>query len=322
MATDHEYGRRNVRSLTSVRSGGSHRVDDELMAVPNCSEGRDADRIARLVDSTRVTGVRVLDVHSDADHGRTVITLAGRAPALVDAGVSLAIACRDAVDLRTHDGVHPFVGALDVLPFVAMRTADLPAAAAVAQQAARRIGEDVGIPCLLYGYGAAPERDRPARLRAAGLPALGRAMAHGEVVPDSGPRIPHPSAGVTLVGAREPLIAWNVWLPGATLEQAREVAAAVREGGEGGGLPAVRALGLLCAHTGLAQVSMNVEDYRRTPPLAVVGRVRQEAAARGLVAGASELVGLIPRAALRGASPEDLGLPALHPEQVIESTED
>lgn len=322
MVTDQVYGRRNVSSLTSVRSGESHRVDGGLMAVPNCSEGRDPGRIAWLVDSTRVPGVRVLDVHSDPDHDRTVITLAGSGPALVQAGVSLAVACRDLIDLRAHGGVHPRVGALDVLPFVAMRPADLPDAIRAADDAAWRIGTEVGIPCVRYGEGAAHGRERPARLRAAGPGALADRMARGEVVPAAGPPAPHPSAGVTLVGAREPLIAWNMWLPGATVEQARAVAAAVREGGAGGGLPSVRALGLMCARTGLAQVSMNVEDYRRTPPLAVVRRVRQEAAARGLVPGASELVGLIPRAALGGASPQELGLPVLRPEQVIETTED
>jgi glutamate formiminotransferase len=147
-------------------------------------------------------------------------------------------------------------------------------------------------------------------------------MAAGELVADTGPQAPHPSAGVVLVGARGPLIAWNVWLPGGSLDDARAIAAAVREGGEGAGLPSVRALGLLCPRSGLAQVSMNVEDYRRTPLAAVVERVRREAAARGLVAGESELVGMIPRDALAGASPADLGLPALPPQQVIETTED
>ena len=181
---------------------------------------------------------------------------------------------------------------------------------------------EVGLPCVLYGAVAGAGRERPARLRAAGLDALDRAMRAGEVQPDAGPPVPHPSAGVVLVGARGPLIAWNVWLPGASLDDARAIAGAVREGGEGGGLAAVRALGLMCPRTGLAQVSMNVEDYRRTPLLAVVERVRREAAARGLVAGDSELVGLVPRAALAGASPGELGLPRLLPGQVIETTED
>jgi len=311
-----------VSSLRSVRSGGSHRVDDGLMAVPNCSEGRDPDRIADLVATTQVPGVRLLDVHSDADHNRTVITLAGDGSALVDAGVALAMRCRDLIDLRRHEGVHPFVGALDVLPFVGLRPSAMPAAVAAARASAARIGAEAGIPCLLYGAAAGTGRERPARLRAAGLGALDRAMRAGEVQSDAGPHVPHHSAGVVLVGARGPLIAWNVWLPGASLDDARAIAGAVREGGDGGGLPAVRALGLLCPRTGLAQVSMNVEDYRRTPLLAVVERVRREAAARGLVAGDSELVGLVPRAALAGASPGELGLPRLLPGQVIEMTED
>lgn len=311
-----------MSSLTSVRSGGSHRVGDGLIAVPNCSEGRDPDRIALLVESTRGAGATVLDVHSDADHDRTVITLAGGPAALVDAGVALAACARDHVDLRGHDGVHPFVGALDVLPFVALRPDAMPTAVECARLAARRIGDELGVPCVLYGRAAGEGRERPALLRAGGLDALARRMARGEVVADSGPAAPHPTAGVVLVGARAPLIAWNIWLPGASLDDARSVAAAVREGGEGGGLASVRALGLLCERTGLAQVSMNVEDYRRTPLLAVVGTVRREAAARGIVAGESELVGLVPRAALAGASPDQLGLPELRPEQVIESTED
>lgn len=262
------------------------------------------------------------DVHSDPDHNRTVITLSGAAGALVDAGVALAGAARELIDLRSHDGVHPCVGALDVLPFVALDPAGIPRAITAAREAAARIGAEVGVPCVLYGLAAGAGRERPARLRAGGLDALSARMASGAVVADAGPAVPDPRAGVVLVGAREPLVAWNVWLPGASLDDARAVAAAVREGGEGGGLASVRALGLMCSRTGLAQVSMNVEDYRRTPLLAVVGRVRREAADRGIVAGESELVGMVPRAALAGASAEALGLPELPPEKIIETTED
>lgn len=262
------------------------------------------------------------DVHSDPDHDRTVITLSGPPAALVDAGVALAAAARDLIDLRGHDGVHPFVGALDVLPFVALAPSAMPDAVAAAREAADRIGGDVGLPCLLYGLAGGAGRERPARLRAGGLDALAARMASGEVVADAGPQVPDPAAGVVLVGAREPLIAWNIWLPGGSLDDARAVAAAVREGAAGGGLESVRALGLMCPRTGLAQVSMNIEDYRRTPLLAVVGRVRREAADRGLVAGESELVGMVPRAALDGTSPDALGLPGLPPEKIIETTED
>lgn len=290
-----------------------------LMAVPNCSEGRRADRIARLVDATRVDGVRVLGVHSDADHNRTVITLAGSPPALIEAGVRLAVMSRDQIDLRGQDGVHPRVGALDVLPFVAVRDQDMGVAINCAREAARRIADEVGVPCLLYGRAAGPGRERPALLRAAGLPALVRAMDAGQVVPDFGPPHAHPTAGVTLVGARAPLIAWNIWLPGATIDDARAIARAVRESAGEGGLPAVRALGLMCPRTGLAQVSMNLEDFHRTPPRVVVERVRREATSRGLVAGDSELVGLIPRGALVGTSPSSLGLPGIHPGQIVET---
>ncbi|MBM3634047.1 MAG: glutamate formiminotransferase [Actinobacteria bacterium] len=322
MTTDHVYGRRNVSSRSSVRRGGSHRSDSGLLAVPNCSEGRDPHRIARLVAAADRSAATVLDVHSDPDHHRTVITLGGPTRALVDAGVALAIEARDLIDLRAHDGVHPFVGALDVLPFVALRPSAVPDAVAAARTAAGRIGAEAEVPCVLYGIAAGEGRERPARLRAGGLPALAARMQSGEVIADAGPALPHPGAGVVLVGAREPLVAWNIWLPGATVDDARAVAAAVREGGGGGGLPSVRALGLMCTRTGLAQVSLNVEDYRRTPLMAVVGRVRREAAARGLVAGESELVGMVPRAALGGKCPRDLGLPGLPPAKIIDTTED
>lgn len=316
-----------MRSSGSDRGGGEERPGEwrrtPLIAVPNCSEGRDAHRIGRLVASTRVPGVRVIGTQSDADHHRTVITLAGPAGALVDAAVGLATCARDEIDLRGHDGVHPCVGALDVLPFVALRDEQMPSAVAAAREAARRIGDEVGVPCLLYGRAAGAGRERPALLRAGGRDRLTDAMSRGEVVADAGPSAPHVSAGATLVGARGPLIAWNIWLPGASLDDARAIATAVREGTDGTGLTGVRALGLMCTRRGLAQVSMNVEDYRRTPLRAVVERVRHEAASRGVRSGASELVGLIPRDALRGVSPATLGLPAFHPAQVIETfTED
>jgi hypothetical protein len=292
-------------------------MDTGLMAIPNCSEGTDAAGVDRLVRACRIPGVRVLNVHSDADHDRTVITLSGAAGALVDAGVSLATAARDIIDLPGQHGVHPRVGALDVLPFVALDESRMPAAIAAADQAAARIAGEVGIPCLRYGRGAGEGRERPAHLRARGLPALAAAMAQGDVVPDAGPAVPHPSAGVTLVGARGPLIAWNMWLADGDVDDARAIAAAVREGGDGGGLPGVRALGLMCRHTGLAQVSMNIEDYRRTPLWDVVARVRSEAARRGRIIGTSELVGLVPRDALTGITPASLGLPRFNPAQII-----
>jgi len=309
-------------SATTARAAARRlagRQNAALMAVPNCSEGRRADLIDRLVASAAVAGVDVLDVHADADHDRMVITLAGSPLALVDSGVALATVARDLIDLRNQAGVHPRVGALDVLPFVAMREADMDAAVDAAVLAAFRIGTEVGVPCLLYGRAAGEGRERPARFRAAGSAALATAMEQGEVVADSGPQQPHASAGVTLVGARAPLVAWNMWLGDGGLDDARSIAAAVRERPDGTGLAGVRALGLLCPETGRAQVSMNIEDYRRTSIAEVVARVRSEAGARGRTIAGSELVGLVPRDALEGSTPASLGLPDFCPAQVVEA---
>ena len=292
-------------------------MDTGLLAIPNCSEGTNADRIDRLVRACRVPGVRVLDVHSDADHDRTVITMAGSAAALVDAGVALAIAAREVIDLGAQSGVHPRVGALDVLPFVAMDEARMPAAIWAAKEAGARIAADAGIPCFLYGRAAGEGRERPARFRHGAL----ATMTPDYPVPDTGrclaPSQKSHGAGVTLVGARGPLIAWNMWLCDGGVDDARAIAAAVREGAPGGGLPGVRALGLMCHRTGLAQVSMNIEDYRRTPLGEVVARVRSEAARRGRIIGESELVGLVPRDAFGGSSPASLGLSRFNPAQIV-----
>ena len=292
-------------------------MDTGLMAVPNCSEGTHPGRIDRLVRTCRVPGVRVLDVHSDADHDRTVITLAGSAAALVDAGVALAQTAREVIDLREQHGVHPRVGALDVLPFVALDEHRMPAAIWAANEAAGRIAAEACIPCFLYGRAAGPGRERPAHFRHEAI----STMTPDYPVPDTArclaPGVGAHSAGVTLVGARGPLIAWNMWLADGDLDDARAIAAAVREGGADGGLAGVRALGLMCAHTGLAQVSMNIEDYRRTPLGDVVARVRSEAARRGRIIGPSELVGLVPRDALNGITPAALGLPRFNPAQII-----
>jgi glutamate formiminotransferase len=289
----------------------------DLMAVPNCSEGTDAGRIDRLVRTCAVPGVRVLDVHSDPDHDRTVITLAGTAGALVDAGVALALVAREVIDLREQRGVHPRVGALDVLPFVALDESRMPAAIWAANEAARRIAAEACVPCFLYGRAAGPGRERPAHFRHESI----TTMTPDFPVPDTA-RCQTPGgvwhrSGVTLVGARGPLIAWNMWLDDGDLDDARAIAAAVREGGRNGGLPGVRALGLACAGTGRVQVSMNIEDYRRTPLGDVVARVRSEAARRGRIIGASELVGLVPRDALIGTTPVLLGLPRFDPAQII-----
>ncbi|MCW3016521.1 MAG: hypothetical protein JWO02_3613 [Solirubrobacterales bacterium] len=269
---------------------------DTLLAIPNVSEGRDPATIDAIRDAYLRGGgpqVRLLDVHADPDHHRSVHTLAGPAgtlaPALA-AGAAVAIAH---LDVRAHPGVHPHVGALDVAPFVYLDAERRGAACAEALVAAHLIGE-LGIPVLLYG--ALASGRRRAELRRGGPAALAARLASGELRADFGPQRLHPTAGAVLIGARPPLVAFNVELqPPATLEDARRIAALIREGGEAG-LPGLRAIGLtLPARDGVAQVSMNVEDHLALPLATVVAAVERYAPVSG-----AELVGLAPAAAFDG----------------------
>jgi glutamate formiminotransferase len=288
------------------------------LAVPNVSEGRDQDTIDALVEATSVPGVRVMDVHSDIDHNRSVLTVAGDPLALQDAIVALAGEAMERIDLRRHKGVHPRIGALDLVPIVALTPEELPMACELARGIAQRIGEELALPVFRYGEIASnPERSRPHDFRKGGLEALASAVENNEITPDDGPQRIHATAGAVMVGAREPLIAWNVWMPDATLDQVRAIAARVREAG--GGPPGLRALGLYLSEHGVAQVSMNLEDFRRTPPAVAVAAVRREAERLGIEAGDSELVGLIPAMALRGPSPSALRLMRFRPGQVLEA---
>jgi glutamate formiminotransferase len=238
--------------------------------------------------------------------------------AVQDAMVALAAEAMERIDIRRHRGSHPRIGALDLVPIVALTPDDMPLACELAEGIAQRIGEELALPVFRYGAIARNlERTRPHDFRRGGLEALAQAVEDGSIAPDDGPRRLHATAGAVMVGAREPLIAWNVWLPGATLEEARVIAARVRE--SGGGPPGLRALGLYLADAGVAQVSMNLEDFRRTPPAVAVSAVRREAERLGIQVGDSELVGLIPAAALRGPSPAALRLAGFRPGQVLEA---
>lgn len=271
---------------------------DALLGIPNVSEGRDGPAIAAIGDAYASAQARLLDVHADPDHHRAVFTLAALpgelAPALV-AGAAAAVA---RIDLAAERGLHPHVGAVDVTPVVHLDDARRGPAIAEALVVADRLGEEVGVPVLLYGV-LAGGRTR-AQLRRGGLATLTRRLRDGELRPDFGPRAPHPTAGVALVGARPPLVAFNVELAApAGLDEARAVAAAIREGGPDG-LPGVRAIGLvLDAAGGVAQVSTNVEDHRRVALAEVVAAVTRHAPVSG-----AELVGLAPRAALEGWPPD------------------
>ncbi|HYL05919.1 MAG TPA: glutamate formimidoyltransferase [Thermoanaerobaculia bacterium] len=288
-----------------------------LECVPNLSEGRRPEVVARLAAAVSVPGVRLLDVSSDPDHNRSVLTLAGEPADLIAGLLALYEAALAAIDLRRHEGVHPRIGAVDVVPFVPL--GDAPMALAVAT--ARRLGAEVGrrfeLPVFLYEEAAArPERRSLAAIRRGGFEGLGHKLADPLWAPDHGPARPHPSAGATVIGARFFLIACNALLDTADAAVARAVAGAVREAG--GGLPAVRAMGFYLASRGCAQVSMNLVDYRRTSLSQALDRVRAEAAARGARVVARELIGLLPQQAALDAARDALQLPALGPGQLLE----
>jgi glutamate formiminotransferase / 5-formyltetrahydrofolate cyclo-ligase len=284
-----------------------------LEAVPNFSEGRDRGIVEALAAALGGPP-RLLDVHVDADHNRSVFTLAGGEQELVEA-LHAGIACaRGRIDLRAHEGVHPRVGAADVVPLVAVRAEDLERARAAAVELGRRVGEELGLAVFLYG--AAGDGRGPAFFRTGGPVELERRLAAGELEPDFGPPRLDPAAGAVLVGARRPLIAFNVELLTGEVEVARAIAAVVRE--KGGGFPGVRALGLALPSRGTVQVSMNVEDPERVHLHEVVARIRAEAAAREVEAGDSELVGLLPAGVAAAASRGALGLPELDASRLLE----
>jgi glutamate formiminotransferase / 5-formyltetrahydrofolate cyclo-ligase len=266
-----------------------------LLSIPNVSEGRDAGAIAAI---GHAFDARLLDVHSDPDHHRSVFTLAGQPGALAGAVCRGAAEVIRRVDLNRHEGIHPRVGAIDVAPIVYLDPADRGAASAEALVLGDLLGQELELPVFMYGE-LAHGRTR-AELRRGGPAALARRIDADELRPDFGPRRLHPSAGAVLVAARPPLVAFNVELaPPATDEDAKAIAAAIREGGLEG-LPGLRAIGLWLDARGVAQVSTNVEDHRRVPLTEVVAAI-----ARHATPSRAELVGLAPRAAFEGF-PEDL----------------
>lgn len=268
----------------------------QLLAVPNVSEGIDAARIAAL-QSAFSRGTALLDRHSDADHERTVFTLAADAGPLRDALLSGAQEAIETIDMTTYGGLHPAVGALDVCPIVWLKPADRAAARTEAIEVAEQIG-GLGVPVFLYGELASrPEHAERAYFRNGGLAELWVRMEGGGLRPDFGPDFPHRSAGVTLVSARPPLAAFNVELDSGDLDLARAVAAGLRE--SGGGLPGVRAIGLML-DSGRTQVSTNVHDPLAVPLAKVVERVRALAAPLGARPLEAEVVGLVPAVALAG----------------------
>jgi glutamate formiminotransferase len=282
-----------------------------LESVPNFSEGRDLAKLRALVDTIAAEGVDVLDWSADPDHHRSVVTYIGDPPRVEAASLAAARFAFEHIDLREHTGVHPRVGVLDVLPFVPLQGLDMRDAVASAHRVGAQIGR-MGVPVFYYANASDPPGRRLSTLRKGGFEGLERSFQAG-LLPDEPPgaRGPHPSAGVVCVGAREILLAWNVYVAGLELADARAIASKIREAG--GGFPGLRALGLHLPGSDRVQISMNLEDPARTSPLEVFEAIEREVVQRGGRVLETEVIGMVPDAlVLRGAVnrlllPDDLG---------------
>jgi glutamate formiminotransferase len=283
-----------------------------LEAVPNFSEGRDGEVIDALRTALSAPA-RLLDVHVDADHHRSVFTLVGEPQPLVETLLAGIACARDRIDLARHAGAHPRIGSADVVPVVPIRPDDMDAAKEAAAELAGRVGTELGLPVFLYGE-LAPGRG-PAFFRRGGTQELQRRLDAGELEPDIGPKRLDDRAGGVIVGARRPLIAFNVNLRG-DLDAAKAIAAMVRE--TGGGFPGVRALGLDLPRAGVVQVSMNVEDWEAAALHEIVARIEAEASAPGAEVVGSELVGLMPAGAAAAAAGAMLRIDGFDESHVLE----
>ena len=284
-----------------------------LESVPNFSEGRNRATIDALAEALRSGGARLLDVHADEDHNRSVFTLVGSGDELVESLLAGIGRATELIDLREHEGAHPRIGAADVVPLVPLAPEDEERAREAAGRLAVRVGQELGLPVFLYG--ALGEGRGPAFFRQGGLDELQRRVDTGELAPEHGPSRLSDSAGAVLVGVRRPLIAFNVNLRG-TLDAAREIAAQVRE--TGGGFPGVRALGLELPSAGLVQVSMNVEDWEAAQLHSIVAEVERQAAEHGAEVAGSELVGLMPAGAAAAAAGAALRIDGFDASRVLE----
>lgn len=290
-----------------------------LEFVPNVSEGRDAAAIQAIAQAFASAGATLLDVDSDADHNRSVITLAGTRREVVDGAVAGAREAMEFIDLTAHQGAHPRMGAADVLPFVPLGEATMQHAVAAATEAAELIARDLGIPTYLYGEAARrPERRDLAKVRAGEFEGIRDLISTDATrAPDFGDKAVHPTAGATAVGARFFLIAFNVNLATKDIGLAKRIAKEIRE--RDGGMPGVKALGFELPEKGQVQISMNLVDYRRTSPIAAFDAVASRAQVAGVTVAGSELIGLIPEAACPEGFAQRVRLLSFDPDQVIEA---
>lgn len=294
-------------------------VEKLVECVPNFSEGRDPVKVRAIAGAiASVAGVLLLDTQSDPDHNRSVFTLAGPPEAVVEAAVRSAGAAVELIDLNHHEGVHPRIGALDVVPFVPLRGVTLEDCAQCAARAGEQIWQRYRVPVYLYEAAARrPDRVNLAAVRRGQFEGLREEVTlNPDRAPDiGGPRL-HPTAGATAVGARKIMIACNVQLGTPDVAIARKIASKIRF--SSGGLPHVKAMGVLLASRNLAQVSMNLTDFEQTPPHEVFEAVEREAAHYGVPVAGAEIIGLIPQKALDMAAGHDLQLENFHSGMILE----
>ena len=289
-----------------------------IECIPNISEGRATDVLDACANAIRSTGARLLDVKPDAAHHRTVYTFAGE-PAAVRAGVlALFDTAVAAIDLRRHAGEHPRIGAVDVVPFVPIEGATMANCVELAKEVAQEVATRHQLPVFLYEEAAAsPARRNLEDIRRGEFEGLAAKLQQPEWRPDFGPSVPHPSAGASVIGARMPLIAYNINLATNRLDVARRIATAVRQ--SSGGLRYVKAMGVELQDRGIVQVSMNLTNFEKTPMFRVFELVKREAARYGVSVLESEIVGLVPAAALTASAAWFLQLDAFNEDQILEA---
>ncbi|MGE0862384.1 MAG: glutamate formimidoyltransferase [Vicinamibacterales bacterium] len=289
-----------------------------IECVPNISEGRRTGVIETLADTLRaVPGLRVLDVQSDATHNRSVFTLAGNAEALAAGVPRLFEGAIAAIDLRAHKGEHPRMGAVDVVPFIPIEGVTMAECVALARAVAADVAQRFALPVYLYEDASAnPARRNLEDIRRGEFEGLAAKMAQPAWAPDFGPAAPHASAGASVIGARMPLIAYNINLATDRLDVAKKIAAAIRM--SSGGLRFVKAMGIPLEDRGIVQVSMNLTNYEKTPMYRVFDLVKREAERYGVQVLESEIVGLVPSAALTQTAEYFLRLEGFSANQILE----
>ena len=287
--------------------------------VPNFSEGRDLDKVEKIVSAFRgKDGVKLLDYSSDQDHNRTVVTVVGEPEALKKAVVEAAKLAMELIDLNKHEGQHPRMGAVDVIPFIPIKNVEMEEAIEMSKAVGKILGEELNFPVFLYEKSAsAPHRENLAQVRKGQFEGMAEKIKEPEWHPDFGPAERHPTAGTVAVGARMPLVAFNVNLNTADLAIATQIGKNVRY--VNGGLRFVKAMGVELHERHITQVSMNLTDYTRTAIYRVFELIRIEARRYGVSIVGSEVVGLIPMAALIDTAEYYLGIENFSMDQVLES---